>query len=104
MGGHEPALGPEGRTQVGGLDPQLGGQCHKLRPPGESQVPGTTLVVTTFPKDALRGGLEASSSQPHQESYWSDSIAMPILQETRRRGKALGYKLAAEPWFKPMSH
>ena len=57
MGGHEPVLGPEERTQVGGLDPQLGGQCLKLRPPGESQVPGTTLVVTTFAKDVLLGVL-----------------------------------------------
>lgn len=56
VGGHEPALGPEERTQVGGLDPHLGGQCLKLRPPGESQVPGTTLVVTTFAKDALCEG------------------------------------------------
>lgn len=59
-------------------------------------------MVTTFPKDALWGGPGAQQfTASPKKSYWSDSIAMPILQETHRRGKAHGYKLVAESGSNP---
>ena len=85
MGGHEPVLGPEERTQVGGLDPQLGGQCLKLRPPGESQVPGTTLVVTTFAKDVLLGVLSPAVHSLTKSPTGQILQPCPFSEDTQER-------------------